>query len=952
MTQRTPTDDGSGGLVLDLAQLNAGMLALVGGKAANLGELLSAGLPVPEGFCLTTAAYRQAIGATDALLPPLAGVYAALGDGDGDGAGAGGASPDVAELAGTARAAILAAPIPAGVAQAVELAYTALGPDVPVAVRSSATAEDLPFASFAGQQDTYLNVVGTAAVLDAVRRCWASLWTDRATAYRASLGIHPATVALAVVVQRMVGAETAGVMFTANPVTGSRRQVVIDASPGLGEAVVSGAVNPDHFVVDALTGRVLESKPGDKTVEIRPAAGGGTELREVPGRRGAACLTDREVAGLVRLGLRAGEHFGAPQDTEWAVDGGGAQWLTQSRPITTLYPVPRSNGAAGRVPPGSTAGGTRAYLCFSLAQGLTRPLTPMGLAAVRLIASSVATVAGFPVPDPRGGPSPYAEAGQRIYIDFTTPIRSSVGRRLVPRVFDIMEARTATVMRQLFADPAFSVTTRTPFGLLRHVVPAAVRAEVPANFLRALFRPSAAFRRLDRFIQEFDASLAPGEDAAALARLDHAEELVGSRLFRIVPAILPLPALGFAMLGVAGRLLGGDAWAELQPVIRGLPNNVTTEMDLELWHLAQAIQEDAESRTALMDGDPAALAAAFQAGRLPARLDTGLARFLDRYGHRAVGEIDVGLPRWSEEPAHILGILANYLRLDNPALAPDAQFSKAAEAAEAQVARLVARASARGKIRGRLVRAALRRARLFAGLRELPKYQLVLALGEVRRQLLLVGNELAQAGTVERPDDVFFLDFAETRQALAGTAGNSGAAVRDMQTLVAARRQDYAVELRRRHIPRVLLSDGTEPEAVRTAVGPAGNGAVPNGTLAGSPASAGTVTAAARVILDPVGARLEPGEILVAPSTDPGWTPLFLTAGGLVMEMGGANSHGAVVAREYGIPAVVGVPDATGLISTGQRITVDGAAGTIVPEHPGNPRNGPVPRGTDPPARA
>ena len=948
MTQRTPTDDGSGGLVLDLAQLNAGMLALVGGKAANLGELLSAGLPVPGGFCLTTAAYRQATGAPDDVLPALAAVHAALGDE----AAARGASPDVAGLAGTARAAILAAPIPAGVALAVEQAYTALGTDVPVAVRSSATAEDLPFASFAGQQDTYLNVVGAAAVLDAVRRCWASLWTDRATAYRATLGIDPAAVSLAVVVQRMVDAEAAGVMFTANPVTGSRRQVVIDASPGLGEAVVSGAVNPDHFVVDALTGRMLESTPGDKTVEVRPAASGGTELRQVPGREGAACLTDRQVAGLAGLGLRAGEHFGAPQDTEWAIDGTGALWLTQSRPITTLYPVPRSNGAAGRVPRGSTGGGTRAYLCFSLAQGLTRPLTPMGLAAIRLIASSVATTAGFPVPDPRGGPSPYAEAGQRIYIDFTTPIRSSVGRRLVPRVFDIMEARTATVMRQLFADPAFSVTTRTPFGLLRHVVPVAVRAEVPANFLRAMIRPGAAFRRLDRFIREFDASLALGDGATALARLEHAESLVGSRLFPIVPAILPLPALGFAMLGVAGKLLGGDPWDELQPVIRGLPNNVTTEMDLELWDLARAIQEDAESRAALMDGDSAALAAAFQAGRLPARLDAGLARFLDRYGHRAVGEIDVGLPRWSEEPEHILGILANYLRLDYPALAPDAQFSKAAEDAEAQVALLVAKASARGRIRGRLVRAALRRARLFAGLRELPKYQLVVALGEVRRQLLVVGGQLARAGTLERPDDVFFLDFAEARQALTGTAGNNGAAFRDLRTLVAARRQDYAVELRRRHIPRVLLSDGTEPEAVRTAVGITGTGTPPNGTLAGSPASAGTVTAAARVILDPVGARLEPGEILVAPSTDPGWTPLFLTAGGLVMEMGGANSHGAVVAREYGIPAVVGVPDATGLISTGQRITVDGGAGTIVPERTGSPRNGSVASDTDPPPRA
>jgi pyruvate,water dikinase len=932
------------GLVLDLRRLDAGMLGLAGGKAANLGALLSAGLPVPEGFCLTTAAYRQATGAPDSLPPALAGVYATLGDA----ARSGVTEPhDVAGLAGTARAAILALPLPAAVSREVEQAYAALGPDVPVAVRSSATAEDLPFASFAGQQDTYLNVVGVPALLEAVRNCWASLWTDRATAYRASLGIDPAGVALAVVVQRMVDADAAGVMFTANPLTGRRRQIVIDASPGLGEAVVSGAVNPDHFVVDALTGRVLERKLGDKGVAVRPLPGGGTQTLKVPATSNAACLTDSQLAGLARLGLEAEDHFGAPQDTEWAIDRTGALWLTQSRPITTLYPVPESNGAAGRVPQGSpAASGTRAYLCFSLAQGLTRPLTPMGLAALRLVASSIAQAAGFPVPDPRGGPSPYAEAGQRIYVDFTTPIRSTVGRRLVPRVFDIMEARTATVMRQLFDDPAFSVTTRTPFGLLHHIVPVAARAKVPATLLRALVRPRAALRRLDRFTRDFEASLGSEDGAGAPARLDHAESLLGQRLFPIVPAILPLPALGFAMLGVAGRLLGGNAWAELQPVIRGLPNNITTEMDLELWHLAKEIREDVQSRTELMAGDPTVLAAAFQAGQLPARLDAGLTRFLDEYGHRAVGEIDVGLPRWSEEPAHILGILANYLRLEDPALAPDAQFSKAVEDAETQVDRLVARAAARGRIRGRLVRAALHRARLFAGLRELPKYQLVTGLGEVRRQLLLVGGELARAGVIEQQDDVFFLDLVETRQALSVDA-DGGAPVQDFRALVAGRREDYAQELRRRHIPRVLLSDGTEPEAVRTAVG-----VTMEGMLTGSAASAGTVTAAARVILDPVGARLEPGEILVAPSTDPGWTPLFLTAGGLVMEMGGANSHGAVVAREYGIPAVVGVADATGLIRTGQQITVDGGAGTVVPERPGRQQDGGAAGDTDPPAPA
>jgi pyruvate,water dikinase len=356
---------------------------------------------------------------------------------------------------------------------------------------------------------------------------------------------------------------------------------------------------------------------------------------------------------------------------------------------------------------------------------------------------------------------------------------------------------------------------------------------------------------------------------------------------------------------------------DLQPVLRGLPNNVTTEMDLELWRVATKIKSDAESLAVLTGDPPAVLAQRFAAGDLPAAAQTGLAGFLARYGHRAVAEIDVGMPRWRDDPTHILGVLANYLRLEDPERAPDRQFSKAAAEADTQIERLVAEASARGRLRGMAVRAALRRARLFAGLRELPKFQIILALAEVRKQLAEVGTVLAEQERIARADDIFFLDFAEANRALDGA---------DMQDLVAQRRGAYYLELERRHIPRMLLSDGTEPETLFTAVATAEPGA-----LSGSPASAGTVTAPARVILDPLGAHLEPGEILVAPSTDPGWTPLFLTAGGLVMEMGGPNSHGAVVAREYGIPAVVGVPDATSLLRTGQEVTVDGAAGTVVP---------------------
>jgi pyruvate,water dikinase len=383
------------------------------------------------------------------------------------------------------------------------------------------------------------------------------------------------------------------------------------------------------------------------------------------------------------------------------------------------------------------------------------------------------------------------------------------------------------------------------------------------------------------------------------------------------------------LLALAGKLAGNPGNGALQEVLRGLPNNVTTEMDLDLWSLATAIRNDPASAAVFEEAALPEIARRYRAADLPGAVQSGLSDFLGRYGHRAVAEIDVGMPRWSDDPTHILGVLANYLRVDDPALAPDRQFGRAAREAEAQVGRLVAAAGRRSRLRGALVRAALRRTRMFAGLRELPKFHLVEALSAVRQQLAAVGAELAAAGAIDAADDIFFLDLTEAHRGLGGDA---------LQGVVAQRREAYVDELGRRHIPRVLLSDGTEPEAVQTNAvrtgaggrGPAGadGGA---GQLSGTPASAGTVTARARVILDPQGAHLEPGEILVAPSTDPGWTPLFLTAGGLVMEMGGPNSHGAVVAREYGIPAVVGVPDATTRVATGDNLTLDGAAGTVTP---------------------
>lgn len=885
-------------LVLDFDHIDAGMVAVVGGKAANLGVLTKAELPVPQGFCVTTEAYRRVVTSTamDDLLVLLSAAptrdLAALG-----------------ELAGRARAFVAAADVPDDIADAVRTAYTRLGADVAVAVRSSATAEDLEFASFAGQQDTYLNVVGVDAVLDAVRRCWASLWTDRAVAYRATNGIDHRVVTLAVVVQRMVDVRTAGVLFTANPVTGRRNEAVIDASPGLGEAVVSGAVNPDHFVVDTATGEITERRLGDKKLLIRALPGGGTEQVELPADDQRACLTDEQVKALAELGRNVEVHYGSPQDTEWAIDVDGKLWLTQARPITTLFPVPASR-MRGPDP--------HVYLCLSLAQGLTRPITPMGMAGFRMLGTSIARNVRLDITDPLAGPPAFVEAGQRAYVDMSRVIRSGIGREVAPRIFGVMETRSAAVIRHLMEDPRFEVTQEFLWPLVKRVAPLALRMGVPFHVIGAIFRPAAAGRRIEKLGRQLAERLVVPDSASPRERLDHAERILANHIFPVLPRTLPAPAAGFAMLGLARKLLRGLVdGKDLQSVLRGLPNNVTTEMDLELWALTTKLRADAESAAAFRDSAVTELVERYRAGTLPPVAQTGLRSFLDSYGHRAVAEIDLGMPRWSDDPTHIVGVLANYQRLDDPDLAPDAMFARGVVEAEETIESLVRTARSKGRLRARLVRTSLRRARQLGGFREQPKYFLIVGLAAVRRQIGLVGEELAAAGRIDAADDVFFLDLADARRGLGGA---------DLHELVAERRAAYDLELRRRHVPRLLLSDGTEPETQLSA-----GAAVEEGTLVGSPASAGLVTGPARVVLDPVGAHLEPGEILVAPSTDPGWTPLFLTAGGLVMEMGGANSHGAVVAREYGIPAVVGVPDATSQIVTGQVITVDGAAGTITP---------------------
>ncbi|RSN52420.1 hypothetical protein DMH01_41845 [Amycolatopsis sp. WAC 04182] len=802
--------------------------------------MTAAGFPVPEGFCVTTAAYRQV-----------------LADGEGELASV--PPDDVGKLASRLRAHVLTAPIPEWLETAIVEAYERLSQDGPVAVRSSSTAEDLPDASFAGQYDTFLGVQGAGEVLAAVRRCWASLWSDRAVRYRATHDTDRAP-AIAVIVQRLVDAECAGVLYTANPVSGKRSEVIVDAAPGLGEAVVSGAVTPDHYRLGAET---LEG-PED------------------------GCLTPSRLSALAAVGRKLEKRFGAPQDVEWAFDGEGELWLTQSRHITTLFPVPESEGEL------------RAYWSVNVYQGISRPFTPMGASMIRERQRGMAgymTALGFS--------DEITDVDGWLYWDITDGVRSPAKRPKMAAFAESLAAPSGRIVEQLGRDRRFP---SVPSG---HDAPPKKRRRRWERMVLAWLWPDRARAKVVRDAERRIAAFAGPVEATAEERLSFVESV--RRDVCRIEADLPRDATTAGATGgqLAGRLLHGYVdESEVADVFRAVPHNPTTEMDLALWWAATAIRRDDEAFRLLLETASDELAAKQLAGTLPEVIQQGVAAFLTEYGCRATSEIDFGVPRWADDPEPVFAMLSNLLRAEGEEQDAKTRFEHAAAAAEARIVELTRRLPVTELHRAVLARFLLRRSRRLRGLREFPKFCLMRGFAALRTQLLVVGEELVRAERLERAGDVMFLDLAEVREVLGS---------RDFRATVARRRELWERESRRPRVPSVVLSDGTAP-ALETD---------PGGGLIGLAAAAGMATGRARVIHDPDGARIEPGEILVAATTDPGWTPLFLTAAALVTETGGMISHGTTVAREHGIPAVVGVPGATAVIATGQVITVDGSAGTI-----------------------
>lgn len=808
------------GHVIDLDAITPDMRDLVGGKAAGLAEVLRAGENVPPGFCVTTGAHR---------------------------------SRELPE-------------------EAVAAAYERLGGGT-VAVRSSATAEDLTGASFAGQQDTYLDVEGTDDILRAIRRCWDSLWTERAVAYRRDFGIPDDSVSMAVVVQRMLAPRAAGVLFTADPVTGTRDTTVIDAARGLGTGVVDGTAHPDHYV-RGTDGHITGPEDG--------------------------CLTRTEVESLHEAGqrLQAAQH--GPRDIEWASDPDGTRWILQSRAVTTLFPLP----------PGSEE--TRVYLEGGHMQGMLRPFTPMGMSVLRSAADNWVASAGLGSSS-AGARTLVTDIGGRFYLDVTRLVRTPWLRGSLPRAMKLYGPRAGGAFERLLSDPRFTplpassaLTTATRAAL--RCLPFA--AGVLRSAVSSLVDPEGTRRHLFRLGEELSAETErdPTEPDRTAARL-HRSETLQYRALEIITGMLGPVYAGLVAAMLPRAVLAGIAEeGEVEAVLRGMPYNITTEMDLDLWRVSRRATDHSDL---FLGHDPEELTDRYHQGSLP---DTGLDGFLERYGRRSAAEIDVGVPRWAEDPTPVFALLANYLRVTRPDESPDRRFERATRNAERTRADLVARARRRSPWRAAVADFLFDRARKLGGLREYPKFVWLSAIAETRKELLRVGADLVEAGRLERAEDIMFLDLTEADRAVAGE---------DPRATVIRRRSEYRRELQRRHVPPLLLTDGTDLEAALPAPEPG------DGLLVGVPAAPGTATGRVRVIRDPLGASIDPGDVLVAPTTDPGWTPLFMTASALVVETGSTVAHGPTVAREYGMPAVISLRGATETLCDGQTVTVDGYAGTV-----------------------
>ena len=859
-----------GGYVLDFQEIDQTQVAVVGGKGARLGELSRIrGIRVPPGFCVTTHAFRRILANTPSIDDRLDRLDRCQPDD----------REAIRALSAEIRRAVEGIAIPDDVALAITGPLVGLGEQAAYAVRSSATTEDLPTASFAGQHDSYLNIVGPAAILQHVRRSWASLFTERAVTYRLRNGFDHRKVQMAVVVQRMVFPHAAGILFTADPITSNRKVASVEASFGLGEALVSGLVNPDVYKVR--DGTVVAKALATKQLAIHASPASGTHEQTIEAeRQHQPALTDTEVVRLAQLGRRIEAHFGRPQDIEWCLADDGFE-IVQSRPITTLFPIPAAGDGANHV-----------YVSVGHQQMMTDPMKPLGLSLFQLEAL----------------PRMY-EAGGRLFVDVAERLASPTSRAAVlealGRSDPLMEDALRVVLER--GDFIASISDDGPGGPPPGAAPAPIETD-PAIVAGLIERTQASIAAVKREIRTKSGTALLDfilDDIQELKRLLFDPE--SHRVFMAaIEATWWLNELFEVWLGEKNAA---------DTLTQSAPGNVTSEMGLALLEVADVIRPYPEVVAFLehVENEDFLDQLPELAGGAQAR-DSILA-YLDKYGMRCVGEIDITRPRWRERPSTLLPLLIGNIRNFEPG-AGQRRFEQGRQAAWEKEQELLERLRALpgGKPKAEEAKRMIDRVRTFIGYREYPKYGMVSRCFVYKEALLEEAERLVRADVLAEREDIFYLTFHELADVVRTQAVDD--------QLISQRRHAFR-SYQALTPPRVLTSEG------EVIAGAYSRDDVPTSALIGLPVSGGTIEGRARVILDMTEADLEAGDILVTTYTDPSWSPLFVAITGLVTEVGGMMTHGAVIAREYGLPAVVGVEHATRLIRDGQRIRVHGTDGYV-----------------------
>jgi pyruvate,water dikinase len=878
-------------LILSFSEIRAADHPLVGGKGANLGEMTHAGFPVPSGFCLTTIAFQQFMDAcpdSDSLYNLLDAVT----------------TDDVETVRSVGqhvRQILLGVQVPGDVAEAVKQSWQEIGTDHAYAVRSSATAEDLPEASFAGQQDTYLNIIGETALLDAIRRCWGSLFTDRAILYRTQNNFPHRDVKLSVVVQKMIMSETSGTLFTADPISGHRNTLTIDASFGLGEALVSGLVSPDAYQVDKRKNTIINRQIADKKIAIYPEKEGGTRQESLSfAQQKQTVLNDQQILALAELGKNVESHYGNPQDIEWAITN-DELYLLQARPITSLYPI---DGL------GSPDDSLHVFFSLGHQQSMTRAMAPLSVSTIQVLMPIGHEKSKFD--------NTYIRAsGGRLFADLTLPLRHPVLRKVMLSLLAQLDALAPEAVRQVIGHPEF----HRPHGL--HINIAVIRGVlmIVRRVLSALWkRDLTGFvdrtnTLMDEFILEmtrrFDA-YPPGKEQLQIV-LDSLPET-----FPFFLNWVPEAGAGIAATRLLTRL--AERWLspdELEALTLGIPGNVVNEMNLAIGDLADLARRSPQLVESFKNlGDDAHIWLV-QAVKLDesAPFMTAWDDFLSHYGARCASEIDIYMPRWYEDPLPVLRVIAEFLQREAGSHRTHQQaLIQDRETAMQKLLHAAGRGPL-GQLRIRIFKRLHYVMTEVGGMREHHKLLAVRMIALIKEVLKGLAPELVTAGKLAQPDDMWFLTWGDL---YALWDKNSA----DLGSLIDQRRADLQ-RYQKLTPPLIITSDGEAP-AVRYH-----NDDAPPGAFVGFPVSPGVVEGVVHVIRDPQRETLAPDDILVAEFTDPGWTPLFINASGLILEVGGVLTHGAVVAREYGIPAIVGVREATTILHTGQHVRVDGNRGII-----------------------